>query len=213
VTAPVQAHHAGSLWVFDGDGWFLLLNVCGVEWSAQWSADPAKVDALRQNAQRLYARFPETVAELERLGYTECGAILDTPITDHAGVARWTDSLFNSCVPLSPGMHQGIVSDHQDTGGWHHYPKSVWDIQLTKRDDFQLWVTDGEGHPAAVAPAAPPGSGDSRVRVLWATPGSALHAEHQAAEAAGIPHILDASHPLATQAFARQGPAPHEAVK
>jgi hypothetical protein len=207
MTAPVQAHHAGSLWVFDGE-WFLLLNIAGVEWSAQWSADPAKVDALRQNAQRLYARFPETLDEMERLGYAECRKILAAPITDHPGVARWTDSLFNACVPLSPGMHQGVVSDHQAVGGWHHYPKSIWDIQLTRRDDFRLWVTDEEGHPAAVAPAGPRGSGDGRVHVLWATPGSALHGEHAAASAAAVPHILDAGHPLAVQAFAAQAAAP-----
>lgn len=204
MTGPAQAHHAGSLWVFDGQGWFLLLNVCGVEWSAQWSADPQKLDGLRQNAQRLYARFPETLAEMERLGYDECRDVLSTPITDHVGVARWTDSLFNSCVPLSPEMHQGVVSQQHPFGGWHHYPKSIWDAQLTKRGDFALWVTDEEGNPAAVAPVGHPGSGDGRVHVLWATPGSALHRQHQEAHAAGKAHVLGAAHPLAQQAFGKQ---------
>lgn len=204
MTAPVQAHHAGSLWVFDSGGWFLLLNVCGVEWSAQWAADAGKVDALRQNAQRLYARFPETLAEMERLGYAECREILATPITDHAGVARWTDSLFNACVPLSPGMHMGVVSQRQAIGGWHHYPKSIWDSQVTKRDDFALWVTDEEGNPAAVAPVGHPGSGDGRVHVLWAKPGSALHRQREEAHAAGKAHVLGADHPLAQQAFGSQ---------
>jgi hypothetical protein len=190
--------------VFDGDGWFLLLNVCGVEWSAQWSADPEKVDALRRNAQRLYARFPGTLDELDRLGYTEARAILSEPITDHDGVARWTDSLFNSCVMLSPPLHTGVVSGGKQAGGWHHYPKSVWDMQATKRDDFTLWVTDAGGHPAAVAPVSRRGSGDGRVSVLWAHPGSELHEAQQESHAAGEPHILDASHPLAVQAFAQQ---------
>lgn len=203
--APMQAHHAGSLWVHDGDGWFLLLNVAGVEWSAQWAADPARVDELRRNARRLYARFPETLDELERLGYTEARTILDTPITDHAGVARWTDSVFNACVMLSPGLHQGIISArNQDTGGWHHYPKSIWDQQITKRADFQLWVVDEEGYAAAVAPVAPPGSGDARVHVLYATPGSALHQAQQESAVAGHLHVLEADHPLARQAFSRQ---------
>ncbi len=201
---PVQAHHAGSLWVFDDRGWFLVLNVCGVEWSSQWAADPAKVDVLRQNAQRLYARFPETLAELERLGYAECRDILAAPITDPAGVARWTDSLFNACVPLSPELHQGIVSPAHPVGGWHHYQKSIWDAQFTKRDDFALWVTDAEGNPAAVAPVAPAGSGDGRVSVLWAQPGSALHAAQQESPAAGLPHVLGAGPPMAVQAFAAQ---------
>lgn len=202
--APVQAHHAGSLWVHDGTGWFVVLNAAGVEWSAQWSADPAKVDGLRAAAQRLYAGFPQTLDELDKLGYTEAREILSTPITDHAGVARWTDSLFNSCVMLSPLLHQSIVSAEHPVGGWHHFPKSIWDIQLTKRDDFRLWVIDAEGHPAAVAPMAHPGSGDARVQVLWAHPSSALHAAHQEAHAAGQPLVLDESHPLAVQAFAAQ---------
>jgi hypothetical protein len=208
VKPAVQAHHGGSLWVFDGNGWFLLLNAAGVEWSAQWSADPAKVDALRVNAQRLYARFPETLTELARLGYPEARDILEKPITDAAGVARWTDSLFNSCVMLSPQLHTGVVSERNPAaGGWHHYPKSIWDIQLTKRDDFQLWVVDEEGKPAAVAPVAPAGSGDGRVQVLYATEGTVLHHAHQEAAAAGQPHVLEAGHPVAQAAFARQGPA------
>lgn len=208
MTASLQAHHAGSLWVFDGSEWFMLLNVCGVEWSAQFAASPPKVDLLRRNAKRLYDRFPETLAELEKLGYHEASIILDTPITDASGVARWTDSLFNSCVMLSPPLHTGIVSArHPDAAGWHHVPKSIWDQQVTKRDDFQLWVVDELGHPAAVAPVAPRGSGDSRVHVLWAEAGSPLHEAVKASEAQGKRHILEADHPLAQMAFAKQNPA------
>lgn len=205
----VQAHHAGSLFLYADGRWLQVLNLAGVEWSAQWSADPAKIDLLRQNAQRLYERFPETPAELEKLGYKDAAVILSTPITDHDGVARWTDSIFNSCVLLSPLLHQGIVAEKRPVGGWHHYPKSIWDMQVTKRDDFRLWVTDEAGHPVAVAPVDKPGSGDARVQVLYTHPDSALHAEHLQHAAAGEPHILEADHPLAQQAFAQQS-APAE---
>lgn len=127
--------------------------------------------------------------------------ILAEPVTDAASVARWTDSLFNACVMLSPALHTGVVSGVAQAGGWHHYPKSVWDQQVTKRDDFTLWVTGGDGLEAAVSPVAPPGSGDGRVQVLYARPGSELHRQQQEAHAAGKPHILDADHP---QAFAGQ---------
>src|SRR5262249_32589441 len=73
---PYEDHHGGGLWVKDEDGWFVVRNLAGIEWSAQFCADPAKVDALRVNAKRLYARFPEAVDEL---GIRE---LLDTPITD-----------------------------------------------------------------------------------------------------------------------------------
>ena len=69
----------------------------------------------------------------------------------------------------------------------HHYPTPIVDIQLFKYDDFQLWVTDAQGNPAAVAPVAPRGSGNASVHVLFATPGSQLAAQKQAAESANTP--------------------------
>lgn len=203
-SGSVQAHHAGSLFVYCDESWTLFLNSAGVEWSAQWSADPAHVDLLRQAAEKLYKRFPETLDELEKLGYGEAREILSTSITNHPGVARWTDSLFNACVPLSPPLHQAFPGHHQ-VAGWHHVPKSIWDQQLTKRDDFELWVIDPrDKQPAAVAPVDHHGSGDGRVEVMWCPRGSALHTDQLEHAAAGKPHILHDDHPLAQQAFAKQ---------
>src|SRR5438105_9286396 len=56
--APFEDHHGGGLWLKDADGWFMVRNLAGIEWSAQFCADPAKVDQLRTNARRLYAAFP-----------------------------------------------------------------------------------------------------------------------------------------------------------
>ena len=47
---PYEDHHGGGLWVKDEDGWFVVRNLAGIEWSAQFCADPTKVDALRVNA-------------------------------------------------------------------------------------------------------------------------------------------------------------------
>ena len=205
-------------------------------------ADPAKVDLLRQNAKRLYDLLaPETKQELDP------GGLLDTPIQDAAGVASWTDSIFNAGVPLQPSFHTGVLhggasaagqdpttdqdptSDQQSAAGQqptpdpeptaaqesaaaqaqepagvHHYPTPIVDIQLFKYDDFQLWVTDGQGNPAAVAPVAPRGSGNASVHVLYATPGSRLAKQKQAAESANTPLILGPDHPLAQQAYVNQ---------
>src|SRR3954453_22102945 len=49
-TPPYQDHHGGGLWLKDTDGWFLVRNLVGMEWSSQFCADPAKVDCLRRNA-------------------------------------------------------------------------------------------------------------------------------------------------------------------
>jgi hypothetical protein len=201
---PVQDHHGGGLWVYDGEVWFFLRNLVGIEWSGQFCADPAKVDTLRQNAQRLYARFPESFTEFDTLGI-KLTDLLETPITDAAGIQRWTDSICNASVPLPQPVHTGAVPKG---GGVHNYPTPVTDIAFFKRDDFTLWVTDDEGHDAAVVPQYPRGSGKSNLTVVHTTPGSKLHRLHQNAQAKGEDLVLDEDHPLhanlAKQAFAEQ---------
>ena len=215
-SAPFQDHHGGALWLKDDQGWFLVRNLVGIEWSAQFCADPAKVDLLRQNAKRLYDLLrPEIKQQLDP------GGLLDTPIQDAAGVARWTDSIFNAGVPLQPSFHTGVLPPEaaatgqqqaaggapatgQEPAGVHHYPTPVADIQLFKYDDFQLWVTDAQGNPAAVAPVSPRGSGNASVHVLYATPGSQLAAQKQAAENANTPLVLGPDHPLSQQAYTNQ---------
>jgi hypothetical protein len=264
---PYQDHHGGSLWLKDARGWFMVRNLAGIEWSAQFCADPAKVDLLRQNAQRLYALLaPEIAQELDP------GGLLTTPITDAAGVAQWTDSIFNAGVPLDPGFHTGVlpgagtgaggtgaagtggsvgatgagVSDgaagagdvqpaagvtgagdvqpaagvtgaaaagaaagpaDPDPGGVHHYPTPIADIQLFKYDDFQLWVTDAQGNPAAVAPVGERGGGNASVHVLYTTPGSQLAQQAAQAQRDQVPLILGPDHPISQQAYIRQQPA------
>jgi len=192
---PFEDHHGGGLWLKDAQGWFLVRNLVGMEWSSQFCADPAKVDLLRQNAQRLYAAFPEAAQELG------IQTLLDTPITDAAGIAQWTDSICNASVPLPTPAHTGVLPTG---GGVHHYPSPITEIVFFKHGDFQLWVIDAQGNPAAVAPVGPRGSGDGRVHVLWATHGSDLAGQVTEAEAQGKPLVLGENHPLARQAFVRQ---------
>lgn len=192
---PWQDHHGGALLLKDVDGWFLVKNLYGLEWSSQFCADPAKVDILRVNAKRIYAAFPDAVQELG------IQALLDTPITDADGVARWTDSICNASEPLPATLHTGTLPAGS---GVHHYPTPITDIMLLKRDDFNLWVNDAQGRPVAVTPVAPRGSGDGRVKVAYATPGSALARRHQQANTKGEAVILPEDHPLAKQAFAEQ---------
>ena len=92
----------------------------------------------------------------------------------------------------------------QQPAGVHHYPTPVADIQLFKHDDFQLWVTDEKGNPAAVAPVALRGSGDARVQVLYATPGSQLAEQMEAAAEGNTSLILGPDHPLSKQAYRNQ---------
>lgn len=195
---PFQDHHGGGLWLKDADGWFLARNLAGMEWSAQFCADPARVNLLRLNARRLYAGFPDAV---DALGIRD---LLDTPIVDAAGVARWTDSICNASVPLSPELHTGELPKY---AGLHHYPEPVAIVATFKYADFNLWVTDEEGATHAVAPMGHRGSGDARTHVIYAEPGSKLHAEHRKHLEAGEAHVLAADHPLAQQAFAQQAPA------
>lgn len=200
-TDAIQMHHGGSLWLLDDGGWFMVQNEAGIEWSAQFCTDPAKADALRLNARRLYVAFPNTVPEMVRLGYKKAQAILDTEITDPATIATWVDSIFNSCVPLPSIRH---VAALPTGGGRHHYPAPITDIELVKHDDFVLWVTDESGQPAAVVPAAARGSGVSRVRVAFATPGTALADRRAKARAKGQALELGPRSPLTKQAFIHQ---------
>lgn len=160
-----EDHHGGGLWLKDEDGWFIVRNIAGVEWSAQFCADPEKVDQLRINARRLYARFPEAV---EELGIRE---LLDTPIIDTDDVARWTDGMCNASVPLPEAEHRGFLPK---AGGIHHYPTPVAEIVFFKFDDFDLWVTDDDGNEVAVVPRSRRGSGDGRVQVIHALPANAV---------------------------------------
>jgi hypothetical protein len=219
---PFEDHHGGALWLQDSQGWFVVRNQAGVEWSAQFCADPVKIDLLRQNAKRLYDLVaPQLKQQLDPDG------LLDTPIKDAAGVAKWTDSIFNAGVPLHPTFHTGVLpagaapvagaqaapaagahsppaAANGQPAGVHHYPTPIVDIQLFKYDDFQLWVTDQEGNPAAVAPVDKRGSGNANVHVLYATPGSQLAQQKHAAERAGAPLILGPDHPLSVQAYQHQ---------
>jgi len=192
-----ELHHGGGLWLKDDQGWFLARNLAGIEWSAQFCADPHRVDLIRQNARRVYAAFPEAAQELR------IQELVDTPITDAAGVARWTDSICNASVPLPPDLHTGRLPGAA-SGGVHYYPSPITDIQLFKYDDLSLWVTDEQGNPAAVAPLSQRGSGDARVHVVWATAGSSLQRQMTAAETNDRPLILDPSHPLARQVYVQQ---------
>jgi hypothetical protein len=94
-----QDHHGGSVWVHDDAGWLCLQLPLGIEWSAQFCADPAKVDQLRRYAVRLVTAFAATLPGYEALGYGDARRVLGTPITDAAGVAAWTDSIFNAGLP------------------------------------------------------------------------------------------------------------------
>jgi len=182
-TSVIQMHHGGSLWLFDNAGWFMVQNQAGIEWSAQFCADPKKVDHLRLNAKRLYDGFPGTLPEMAKLGYKDGATILNTPITDAGTVARWVDSIFNSCVPLPAVRHIGVLP----TGdGRHHYPTPITDIDLVKFDDFVLWVTDPTSNTeAAVVPTAARGKGVNKTRLIYATPGTELDKEHRQARTKG----------------------------
>jgi hypothetical protein len=165
----IQDHHGGSVWVKDQAGWLILQLPLGIEWSAQFCADPAKVDRLRQYAARVVAAFPDTLGGYEALTYQEGESLLRTPITDAATVSAWTDSIFNASLPLPAGTHSGVLPR---AAGYHHYPKPIVDIDHFRFGDFRLFVTDPAGLPAVVVPVGARGSGDARVRLLAAHPDS-----------------------------------------
>jgi hypothetical protein len=201
---PFEDHHGGGLWVRDDAGWVCVQTLLGIEWSAIFCADPAKVDTIRRHVARVVAAFPATLPGYRELGYTRADALLATGITTQEQVAAWADSIFNASLPLPANAHTGVLPK---AAGYHHYPKPIIDIDHFRFDDFQLFVTDSKGNPAAVLPVAPRGAGDGRVRLLAVHPGSpyASRLEHgHPALGAEDEEILAADDPLAQQAFRRQ---------
>ena len=179
----------------------MYLARAGIEWSMQFCADPAKVDRLRQDALTLVQAFPDTLSAMAKLGYDEAEEILSTPITDAHLVARYTDSLFNSCVPLTREDHQGILPK---AAGEHHYPWPAKAGDFIRYDDFELWVTLPDGTHGAVTPLSPRNSGDGRVRLIYARHGTP---EGDAVAQAQRQHkavVLPPEHPIAQEAYAGQ---------
>src|ERR1017187_10276453 len=96
--APYQDHHGGALWMKDAQGWFLVRNLAGIEWSAQFSADPAKVDLLRQNAKRLYDLLaPEIKQQLDPGG-----------LLDRLDLQRWRPAPAQLPHWLSAGRQHSV---------------------------------------------------------------------------------------------------------
>jgi len=207
-TGAVQAHHGGSIWVLGDAGandWHLVLNWAGIEWSAQFCCDPAKVERLRRNALAITSGFPKTLPELQRLGYTDVD-ILQTPVTDAATIQRYVDSIWNSCVPIPQPQHTGALKPGAPlAAGVHTYPEPACGIPRVMRDNFVPFVVDSAtGTSAVVVPVAPRGSGDGRVRVVFAEKGHPLHRLHAQAHTKGAALILGDRHRIARRAFAQQ---------
>jgi hypothetical protein len=198
---PWEMHHGGSLHVKTAHGWRLYRARIGIEWSLQFCAEPAKVDRLRVDAQELMAAFPLTVPALEAFGYHQARTLLDTPITDAGGVARWTDSLFNACVPLSRDNHQGILPG---VPGEHHYPWPVKAADFIRYDDFPFWVTLPDGTHGAVTPLDHRGSGDGHLRLVYAREDTVAGRALTDAQSAGRMAVIAPNSRLALTVFAAQ---------
>jgi Family of unknown function (DUF6424) len=77
----------------DDSGWLGLTLPLGIEWPAQFFADPAKVDRLRQLAARVVAAFPATPAGYVDAGYTIGEQLLARSITTADDVLAWTEQV------------------------------------------------------------------------------------------------------------------------
>jgi hypothetical protein len=198
---PWEMHHGGSLWVKGQNGWRMYRARVGIEWSMQFCAEPSKVDRLRQEAAELVDAFPLTLPALAALGYEEAEQLLRTPITDADGVERWTDSLFNACVPMTHDNHQGVLPG---VPGEHHYPWPVKGADFVRYDDFDLWVTLPDGTHGAVAPVDRRGSGDGHVRLVHVPETSEAAGALAEAQRLGKMAVLPPNSSVALQAFAQQ---------
>ena len=196
-----EMHHGGSLWVKGQNGWRMYRARVGIEWSMQFCAEPSKVDRLRRDAAELVDGFPLTLPALAALGYEEAADLLRTPVTDADGVERWTDCLFNACVPMSHGNHQGVLPQ---VPGEHHYPWPVKGADFVRYEDFELWVTLPDGTHGAVTPVDRRGSGDGHVRLVHVPEESEAAGALVKAQEQGKMAVLPPNSSVALQAFGQQ---------
>jgi hypothetical protein len=183
----------------------MVLLPYGIEYSAQFCADPNRVNQLRQTARLLVDAFPLTIPAYEKLGYPDGRRLLDTEIIDAQTMGDWVDGIFNASVALEPALHTGTIKPELQVGGIHNYPKPVVDIQVFKRVDFYAWHIDPVTKTAVVVtPVAHRGSGDARVQVVYADPSTPLGRKVARAHAAKKPVVLGAKHALAKAAFRNQ---------
>jgi hypothetical protein len=203
-TGQIQSHHGGSLWVHDGKTWRLYQNLAGIEWSGQFCADPNRVDILRQNAKALVDNFPKTIPNLKRIGYKNAESVLNSPITDGDGIAKFVDSIFNACVPLPQPVHTGTIKPTDlSAAGKHNYPTPSDDTVFFCRKDFQPFVYDTKTKTSVQVAPVDYGPQDRRVRVVAVDQKHPLAKQKAAASKANKALVLDATDPIAKKAFAR----------
>ena len=241
----------------------MVRNLAGIEWSAQFCADPAKVDLLRQNAKRLYDLLaPDTKQELDpdrpaghahpgrrrgsevdgldfqrrsaaaaklphrRAAARRCpGAQASAATTDDLPGCPGS-RLGHGRLPGCPGLDlsgEPAAGRRPDAGGEPAagrecgvgpepgarracitIPRRSW----TSSSSSTTTSSCGSPTGRAIRPRwprwRPRGSGNASVHVLFATPGSQLDAQKQAAESANTPLVLGPDHPLSQQAFVNQ---------
>jgi hypothetical protein len=202
VTANMQDHHGGGIFLHPSDGGAPILvgvNLFGMEWSLGWGASPARVAAY--------------VAQLNVVTQLLGGTTYESSIATTADVMAYVDSPSNANVKLCAQHHIAHetadtpdVNGHQAVG-IHNGPFPIWLGQATCDwgRPFDMW--GGTTGTVAVAPH-PDGSGKVvAVYVSPLHPDRQLAADNQAANTAGQPHVLSESHPIARLAHA----GPHKA--
>jgi hypothetical protein len=141
---------AGCLPVYDGKRWRVFRASVTIHPGVENCADPAKIDALREQAKNLLEHYPETLPQLDKLG-ARVRTLVNHRIETFEDVLAWSESIFN----VGPSSRQ---------------PLHVHETLDIVYDDFVLEVKSGR-NPAWVIPAAPRGSGVN-VTLDFSVPGS-----------------------------------------
>jgi len=133
----VILRYAGCIPVHDEGVWRVFKNTLTIYPGAENCADPAKVDALRENAKSLLEHYPETVPQLEKLG-VRVRALVNKPITDFEGVVAWALSIFNTgpVSKLPPHVHDTVDIAYGDVViGVKHGRDAVYVIPAAPRGE------------------------------------------------------------------------------
>jgi hypothetical protein len=158
VSEPGTWIFGGSCWLWDArnpnptGNWLLVLNRWSVSPLAVAYVLPAKVDAVRTQAETLVNAFPGTVQRLAALG-CDHAEIVHKPIRTLSDVVDWTWSIWNACVPSPAAAPDPYL-----------YPQHIVSTQVLGRSDFSIVEKSRPG--VAVLP------GQDSAHVFWRAPGN-----------------------------------------
>ena len=167
---PFQDHHGGALWLQDSQGWFMVRNLAGIEWSAQFcvsadmrvlTADLRWIPAGEVRAGDHLAGFDESLPVSGRRHWrrsvVERAEVITRPcysvvFADGSRACATADHLWLACGPAGSGYaaagwyRTDALVSRQGGARAVVKPTGVWSEDTSWEAGYLAAAFDGEGH-------------------------------------------------------------------